>query len=213
MSYNSLPRVRPELHLTYSRHAPLNKGVAISSALSHKRGDGGDAAHGCGCSSGVEHNLAKVGVEGSNPFARSSNSLKSLIGRRMPGGPSRSPAQNRTCRHAPNAGKFREAGFCSVPVGPHKTLRSAPRHRQRCAPCTSPATCFPPRPTRPAARTSAGSEHRCGRARRYRVALAPGDDDQTNGEPRWRGCAPGRLDGRQIGLLGRAASLGRLKGL
>jgi hypothetical protein len=26
----------------------------------------------CGCSSGVEHNLAKVGVEGSNPFARSS---------------------------------------------------------------------------------------------------------------------------------------------
>jgi hypothetical protein len=25
-----------------------------------------------GCSSGVEHNLAKVGVEGSNPFARSS---------------------------------------------------------------------------------------------------------------------------------------------
>jgi hypothetical protein len=26
-----------------------------------------------GCSSGVEHNLAKVGVEGSNPFARSKN--------------------------------------------------------------------------------------------------------------------------------------------
>ena len=25
----------------------------------------------CGRSSGVEHNLAKVGVEGSNPFARS----------------------------------------------------------------------------------------------------------------------------------------------
>jgi hypothetical protein len=29
---------------------------------------------GCGCSSGVEHNLAKVGVEGSNPFARSNSS-------------------------------------------------------------------------------------------------------------------------------------------
>src|SRR3546814_20702260 len=29
-----------------------------------------------GRSSGVEHNLAKVGVEGSNPFARSSFSLK-----------------------------------------------------------------------------------------------------------------------------------------
>ena len=28
-----------------------------------------------GCSSGVEHNLAKVGVEGSNPFARSSHRL------------------------------------------------------------------------------------------------------------------------------------------
>jgi hypothetical protein len=28
---------------------------------------------GCGCSSGVEHDLAKVGVEGSNPFARSKN--------------------------------------------------------------------------------------------------------------------------------------------
>ena len=27
-----------------------------------------------GCSSGVEHNLAKVGVEGSNPFARSNTS-------------------------------------------------------------------------------------------------------------------------------------------
>ena len=30
------------------------------------------SANGCGCSSGVEHDLAKVGVEGSNPFARSS---------------------------------------------------------------------------------------------------------------------------------------------
>src|SRR5690606_19526287 len=28
-----------------------------------------------GCSSGVEHNLAKVGVEGSNPFARSNKSI------------------------------------------------------------------------------------------------------------------------------------------
>src|SRR5258707_1379576 len=32
---------------------------------------------GCGCSSGVEHDLAKVGVEGSNPFARSKD-LKGL---------------------------------------------------------------------------------------------------------------------------------------
>jgi hypothetical protein len=34
--------------------------------------DKGHCRSGCGCSSGVEHNLAKVGVEGSNPFARSS---------------------------------------------------------------------------------------------------------------------------------------------
>ncbi len=35
----------------------------------------GVCTHGCGCSSGVEHDLAKVGVEGSNPFARSKFSL------------------------------------------------------------------------------------------------------------------------------------------
>jgi hypothetical protein len=31
----------------------------------------GRRIYGCGCSSGVEHNLAKVGVVGSNPIARS----------------------------------------------------------------------------------------------------------------------------------------------
>ena len=31
----------------------------------------GQISNGRGCSSGVEHDLAKVGVEGSNPFARS----------------------------------------------------------------------------------------------------------------------------------------------
>ena len=35
--------------------------------------------YGCGCSSGVEHNLAKVGVEGSNPFARSKVSITSRM--------------------------------------------------------------------------------------------------------------------------------------
>ncbi len=34
--------------------------------------------NGCGRSSGVEYNLAKVGVEGSNPFARSILDLKNL---------------------------------------------------------------------------------------------------------------------------------------
>ena len=41
---------------------------AIGSPLD---GLGGRRLSGCGCSSGVEHDLAKVGVEGSNPFARS----------------------------------------------------------------------------------------------------------------------------------------------
>ena len=42
-------------------------------AFRYRNGPGGLAAlpNGCGCSSGVEHDLAKVGVEGSNPFARS----------------------------------------------------------------------------------------------------------------------------------------------
>jgi hypothetical protein len=38
---------------------------------------GRPAAAGSGCSSGVEHNLAKVGVGGSNPLARS-NSVKTV---------------------------------------------------------------------------------------------------------------------------------------
>jgi hypothetical protein len=37
----------------------------------------------CGCSSGVEHNLAKVGVGGSNPLARS-NIINHLAGFRTP---------------------------------------------------------------------------------------------------------------------------------
>src|SRR5271170_480086 len=41
--------------------------------------DGHPTLLGCGCSSGVEHNLAKVGVEGSNPFARSKTPLISSI--------------------------------------------------------------------------------------------------------------------------------------
>src|SRR5438552_15734936 len=39
---------------------------------------------GCGCSSGVEHDLAKVGVEGSNPFARSKFSNTYLINEATP---------------------------------------------------------------------------------------------------------------------------------
>src|SRR5215218_1363236 len=40
-----------------------------------------DRCHlGCGCSSVVEHDLAKVGVEGSSPFARSRFSSRQITG-------------------------------------------------------------------------------------------------------------------------------------
>ena len=53
--------------------------VAFAVRIWHRSAVAGDnkatISKGCGCSSGVEHDLAKVGVEGSNPFARSSFSL------------------------------------------------------------------------------------------------------------------------------------------
>src|SRR5262249_22048416 len=59
-----------------SRH----KAVAIPRGMGHRSGPFGAPAgrlgspqERCGCSSGVEHNLAKVGVVGSNPIARSSH--------------------------------------------------------------------------------------------------------------------------------------------
>jgi hypothetical protein len=50
-----------------------HEALALAIFLGHNSIHGRDAMHkvACGCSSGVEHNLAKVGVEGSNPFARS----------------------------------------------------------------------------------------------------------------------------------------------
>jgi hypothetical protein len=68
--------------------------VAKRGAFWHSFGLGGlRDAYGCGCSSVVEHDLAKVGVEGSNPFARSNQikhtaSLVHCIGR-----PRQSPFQ------------------------------------------------------------------------------------------------------------------------
>ena len=53
--------------------------------------------------------LAKVGVEGSNPFARSSNSLKSQDASCHYEGGLRSPAQNAMGTDPGNAGKIREA--------------------------------------------------------------------------------------------------------
>src|ERR1700722_18811676 len=60
-------------HGTFDR--PL-LAVAFAVGIWHRSAVAGDVKatifKGCGCSSGVEHDLAKVGVEGSNPFARSS---------------------------------------------------------------------------------------------------------------------------------------------
>jgi hypothetical protein len=47
-------------------HSQSAFGIGLRSPLAIRR-----QSQGCGCSSGVEHDLAKVGVEGSNPFARS----------------------------------------------------------------------------------------------------------------------------------------------
>ena len=52
----------------------LKASVAKPAAIWHSSVYGGRLAalpNGCGCSSAVEHDLAKVGVEGSIPFARS----------------------------------------------------------------------------------------------------------------------------------------------
>jgi hypothetical protein len=55
-------------------------GIALMRPAIPNRADGRLITLGCGCSSGVEHNLAKVGVVGSNPIARSKlfNSLGDL---------------------------------------------------------------------------------------------------------------------------------------
>src|SRR5437868_7539117 len=48
-------------------HSRCAFGIALALSASDRRHPG------CGCSSVVEHDLAKVGVEGSSPFARSKN--------------------------------------------------------------------------------------------------------------------------------------------
>ncbi len=55
--------------------------------------------------------LAKVGVEGSNPFARSINSLKSRNAGRDDLGGSRSPTQNKPKSDAGKPGESGEALF------------------------------------------------------------------------------------------------------
>ena len=69
------PRALAEICVAYECAAPADRKLfALEGGFWHRRavaGAGAANSLGCGCSSGVEHNLAKVGVEGSNPFARS----------------------------------------------------------------------------------------------------------------------------------------------
>src|SRR6266404_1275415 len=66
---------------------------------------------GCGCSSGVEHDLAKVGVEGSNPFARSKILLVRLklqkITASRGGRAHRNAALRSDCTHMNAVGRLR----------------------------------------------------------------------------------------------------------
>jgi hypothetical protein len=69
----------PPYTATGPSHKNCTKGLAEPPCLRQRtRLAGGSPAgpHGCGCSSVVEHDLAKVGVEGSNPFARSRSILR-----------------------------------------------------------------------------------------------------------------------------------------
>src|SRR5438477_10716387 len=71
----------PRLSRRAKSWSGVSGGDAMPGTLRRRRRDGQVLANplprydmdalGCGCSSGVEHDLAKVGVEGSNPFARS----------------------------------------------------------------------------------------------------------------------------------------------
>jgi hypothetical protein len=63
----------------WGRPNQRNVGLAKLASVVHKTASTAQDAvgyPGCGCSSVVEHDLAKVGVEGSNPFARSKISHK-----------------------------------------------------------------------------------------------------------------------------------------
>jgi hypothetical protein len=60
--------------------------------------------------------IAKVGVEGSNPFARSNNLLKTLRKRGVQFGLPRRFAQNATQTSPRETGKIREARSIGVPV-------------------------------------------------------------------------------------------------
>ncbi len=70
-TYGMQPALQPYFDTENNvSHKVRNRTIAIPRGLRHIP-PVAQPACGCGSSSGVEHNLAKVGVEGSNPFSRS----------------------------------------------------------------------------------------------------------------------------------------------
>ena len=98
---------------------------------------------GCGCSSGVEHNLAKVGVEGSNPFARS-NCFSPEPEKKAPHGWERNAESLAENNNAEWAGRFcrtnaRRLAARRAPVSPAVTCREPhPARHLQSAPCAQP---------------------------------------------------------------------------
>jgi hypothetical protein len=94
--------------------------------------------YGCGCSSGVEHNLAKVGVEGSNPFARSKTT--DITGSSLPKRPKPLSADLRGSMGEATGGKLCRLWFlkrAAIPVW---------QTYSRC--CSSQTKPYPPPPAR-----------------------------------------------------------------
>ena len=95
---SKVPRMRAGYNAAAATSSPTRyRALALAWHMRHKAclsaPQGADSSWNRGCSSGVEHDLAKVGVEGSNPFARSS--INWIF--RQPHGNSRHPA----IHHAP----------------------------------------------------------------------------------------------------------------
>ena len=86
----------------------------------------------CGCSSGVEHNLAKVGVEGSNPFARSNSFERGNPSKRRPLGRLSCLGLKQTGPLHAGAGPAVTRGHTSLTFHPGKPVRNSRLSGRRC---------------------------------------------------------------------------------
>ena len=86
----------------------------------------------CGCSSGVEHNLAKVGVEGSNPFARSNSFERGNPSKRRPLGRLSCLGLKQTGPLHAGAGPAVTRGHTSLTFHPGKPVGNSRLSGRRC---------------------------------------------------------------------------------